>query len=74
MERVNPYEIEARQRKALALACLLNDHGIAADDVHLISAAQWRQLAIAAKVNRPGPETIEMVEGMMRQLRKEVAA
>ena len=72
----NPYEENARLRKAEALASVLRalpdvkgDPGI----VEHLSDDAWRLVARAAKVNVPSSTTREVVVGMLERERDEIA-
>lgn len=68
---VNPYEQAARYNKAFAIALHLQKHHIDADELHLITHDQWRELAKMCGVNQPSDETIAVVKVMLRTLERE---
>lgn len=63
----NPYEQDARVAKATALVDLFHQSGIAAEQLVDVTDDQWKQVAQAAGVNPPSPDTRALVTRLLTQ-------
>jgi hypothetical protein len=61
-------ETSARSAKATVLLILLNRAGITAELAQLMTDADWKTVARAARVNQPSMETRRIVLDHMQQL------
>lgn len=65
MPVANPHQAAARIRKAAAIAALLVQHGITANDIASLAPHQWELLAKAAQVNPPSAVTQALVVSIL---------
>lgn len=62
----NPWETEARQRKAIAIADMLDAFSISSDQAADLTAGERLDVATAAGVNTPSAATWDTTVAMLR--------
>jgi hypothetical protein len=70
----NGYKLAAQQRRAQVFSLHLFRFDIRADEVCLISDAQWAQIGQVLNMRPPSGETVALIEDSLKRLESAAAA
>lgn len=68
LERLNPYLIAARERKATAIATVLHQHAVSSTTIAAATDEWWDEFASALGIHTPSKETIARVIEIVEKL------